>query len=570
MIPDMPREFDPKSQEGLMFEELSSLSDEYYVFHSVSIVTVSGSVIKESETDFVIFHPKKGIICLEAKAGQIDYLNGYWLYGSGKKMKNDGPYNQASSNKWKLKDYMIDHGLQYEFEHCKLLHAVWFPDVPMDFLKKMHLPPEADLSITLTSDSFGNIEAEIERIFSIEISAKVQTNLSEKDVKRILERVLAPSFSLISLHEVEIERTKNVFRRMLKEQVALLNYLEEQNNAIINGLAGTGKTVMAVEKARLHSEKDEKVLFLCYNSFLKEYLANTYGYARVDYYTIDGLACKLCETEKPNYSLLKDKLEEMYYDGSFPYQHVIIDEGQDFGRVIAEEEELIDLLKTNAIENEGRHGTFYLFYDKNQMIQSNRMPKYIQDADCKLTLYRNCRNTENIACTSLRLLGSDKVPKLYKDAVLGDLPEMVFCNGQEETISALNHEIDKYIDAGYTNVTVLTCKTEESSIISSSCEDSKYKYKRGYIKFTTCRKFKGLESDVIIMVDIDKKMFDNEQGPQLMYVGSSRARFKLTCIVNMSEEECRELMEQRDVKFNRNILKSFATAFNAKIPPKEE
>ena len=179
--------------------------------------------------------------------------------------------------------------------------------------------------------------------------------------------MLAPSFNLISLQEVELERTKNVFKRMLKEQVALLNYLEEQNNAIINGLAGTGKTIMAVEKARRHSEKNEDVLFLCYNFYLKEHLRETYPYPHVSYYTIDGVACKLCETRKPDYKLLQEKLEEMFCNGDFPYQHVIIDEGQDFGKYELDEEEIIELLKANAIDDENRNGTFYLFYDKNQM-----------------------------------------------------------------------------------------------------------------------------------------------------------------------------------------------------------
>ncbi len=570
MIPDIPREFDPKSQEGLMFEELNNLPENYYVFHSFSIVTVDGTVVKESETDFVIFHPKKGILCLEAKAGQIDYVDGYWKYGSGKKMQKDGPYNQASSNKWKLKDYMINHGLNYEFEHCKLMHAVWFPNVPLSKFQGKQLPSEADLKITLTADSFGKIEEDIEKIFSLEIPAKVETNLSDKDVKRILERVLAPSFSLISLQEVEIERTKNVFRRMLKEQIALLNYLEEQNNAIINGLAGTGKTVMAVEKARLHSEKGENVLFLCYNSFLKEHLKNTYPYPHVHYYTIDGLACKICNTKKPDYNLLKESLEEMFVENRFPYKNVIIDEGQDFGKIEIEEEELIELLKVNAIGNEERNGTFYLFYDKNQMIQSSKVPKYIEDADCKLTLYRNCRNTENIALTSLRLLGTNKSPKLYKDAVLGDIPEIGFALTTDTTVELLNSQIDKYINAGYTSITVLTCNTEESSIIADYCKDSKYNYKRGYIKFTTCRKFKGLESDVVIVVDIDKTTFDGSRGEQLMYVGTSRAKYKLSCIVNMSEDDCLALMEKKGIKYNRNILKSFVTAFNAKVLQKKD
>ena len=91
MIPDIPKEFNVKSREGSMFEELSRLSDEYYVFHSFEIVTLKGNVITESETDFVIFHPRKGLICLEAKAGQVKYEKGYWQYGSGVIMKHNGP-----------------------------------------------------------------------------------------------------------------------------------------------------------------------------------------------------------------------------------------------------------------------------------------------------------------------------------------------------------------------------------------------------------------------------------------------------------------------------------------------
>lgn len=259
----------------------------------------------------------------------------------------------------------------------------------------------------------------------------------------------------------------------------------------------------------------------------------------------------------------------MFSEGLFPYQHVIIDEGQDFGKEEIDEVEIIDLLRENIIDNEEGNGTFYLFYDKNQMVHSKNAPKYIEEADCKLTLYRNCRNTENIAFTSLRLLGSDKMPKLYPDAVRGDLPELGFCSTKEDMIALLNSEIDKYIDDGFHSITVLTCKTEESSIIADCCIDSKYNYKRGYVRFTTCRKFKGLESDVIIVIDIDKDTFSDE-GEQLMYVGTSRARFKLSCIVNMSEVECLKLMEDRKIKYNRNAFKSFATAFNTKLIHKRE
>ncbi|SHK37275.1 hypothetical protein [Hespellia stercorisuis] len=58
MIPDISKEFDQKSHEGIIFDELNQLHEDYYVFHSFEIVTFKGNQVLESETDFVIFHPK--------------------------------------------------------------------------------------------------------------------------------------------------------------------------------------------------------------------------------------------------------------------------------------------------------------------------------------------------------------------------------------------------------------------------------------------------------------------------------------------------------------------------------
>lgn len=564
MYPERPKEFSINSKEDLMFEALSKLPDTYYIFHSFKIVKVIDNKIYESETDFVIFNPQKGILCIEAKAGNVKYEEGKWMYGSDILMSHDGPYHQASNNKWKLSMLIKKYRLEYLLNKCKLLHAVWFPSIPKHKLEEVSLPPEADLRITLTSESIDNIEEDVSKIFDIQLPNNVKTELDTKETNLILNRILAPHFNLISIPEIKLNHKRQVFKKMLNEQICLLNYLEEQNNAIINGMAGTGKTVMALEKARRHSINNEKVLFLCYNYYLKEYLKSNFEYENVDFMTIDGLACKLTNNSKPDYELLNEVLIEMYDRGIFPYKHVIIDEGQDFGKYDIEEEEILDLLKANVIDNERIDGTFYLFYDKNQMIQSHKMPSFISEADCKLTLYKNCRNTINIARTSLRFLGNNKNPKMYDGALIGEQADMYYATDIEESIHTLNYVIDKLEEEKYENIQILTCKTEDTSIIKNECIDGKYSYRGKKYPFTTCRKYKGLEAESVILIDIDEELM-REEIEQLLYVGASRAKYKLNIIANLNEDKCGILLEKYGYKKDRKPYKSLATLFNSRF-----
>ena len=53
MIPASgPREFDPRSREGIIYNSLSLLSDDYYVIHSFDCVLVQDCQLNEHELDF--------------------------------------------------------------------------------------------------------------------------------------------------------------------------------------------------------------------------------------------------------------------------------------------------------------------------------------------------------------------------------------------------------------------------------------------------------------------------------------------------------------------------------------
>ena len=561
MIPNNTRMFSIGSLEDVMFKSLQKLPDEYYVFHSFKILSNHENTLNESETDFVIFNRNKGILCLEAKNGSVYYKNGNWYYGSGLKMKSDGPFNQASGNKWKLKSYIEEKTLYTNdiMSKCKLLHAVWFPAINKYSFNSLNLPPEADKSIILTKEDLDNPTKKIDEIFNIELANQVKTSLTEKDEKWIIDNILCPTFNIVPSMTLLYDLKKESFNQLFEEQKNILNYLEDQRSAVINGVAGAGKTMLAVEKARRHGTQGQKVLFLCYNNNLKEYLNATFNYENVSFYTIDGFACKICKTMEADYSLLKSKLEDLFYNNLFEYDHIVIDEGQDFGQENIEEEQIIDLLEFIVLNKGNDYGTFYLFYDKLQFVQGKTIPKYIAEADCKFTLYKNCRNTENIAKTSMVPLKTK--PKIFEGCIKGDSPRIYFSN-EKEIIDKLNNIINSYLSKGLKDIVILTSKSETQSVLKDEIENNIYSYNNKNIKFYSCRKFKGLEADVIILIDVDRDTFIVEKN--IFYVGSSRARLFLDIITTINEFDCVEVLNEIDPKCEyRRTRKGFVNALNS-------
>ena len=134
--------------------------------------------------------------------------------------------------------------------------------------------------------------------------------------------------------------------------------------------------------------------------------------------TISQLAKEKTGNFKDYEGLLEWLLECVDDPDDFAYQHVIVDEGQDFGLIDGQGEandveancSIIDTLQEISLE---KNGTFYLFYDKYQMIQGGgkaryKIPDCIENSDCRLTLHYNCRNTKEIAKTSVTPLKDNK------------------------------------------------------------------------------------------------------------------------------------------------------------------
>ncbi|MGG6840862.1 UNVERIFIED_CONTAM: NERD domain-containing protein [Mammaliicoccus sciuri] len=532
-------EFNGSYGEHTLYEKFSELSDDYIIFHSVKWQNKQKHRVENGEADFVIFNKKKGLLCLEVKHGGIKGENGRIIQTNRKTSKENyiDPMNQANNSKYKLIDIINQIARK---NNCKIFvePMVWFTgisnrDIKGDF-------PELEYRInnnTFFSNHLTDIELVLNQCF--DYYNMNETNINKNAIDQIVLNI-APEFSAFASMSNLINNNEYYFNRMTLEQSYLLDYLSEQDVAVIQGGAGTGKTMLAVEKAKRLTENDgEKVLFLCFNSLLVQFLNNRYKneLPNVTFTNLYSLAARaLRKTDITDNDIIEFLENIDLYSDIWKFDSIIIDEAQDFN------DTFILMLKDIAIIKEV---SFYIFYDKNQLVQQRDNLTWLKDMECRLVLNLNCRNTMKIAETSSNPIGIDKVK--MKIPIEGDYPLYHNTNNKEDLINWLEQRIRFYTENGVTKsqITILTSKTLETSVLAGVKKIGNYSLSQEIetknILFTTARKFKGLESDVILFIDIDGEQFKNDEQKRVFYVGASRAKTQLELITALNEEEQKDM-----------------------------
>lgn len=533
MIPQTMEEDNNSFGERQVFEALQKLPDEYTVFHSVRWNDRNDkNTMVYGESDFTVFHPQKGLIVIEVKSGGIECINNTWTYirtdnGERHSMKN--PLKQADRSKYRfidlLEDVLADSQYTGHPQYCMVESAVWFPSVSRRDVIGV-LPMEFHPEIVLLENALESPQKYIDGIYDF-YEGRKHTRLDHTPEETILD-AFSPLYRVMpSLRSKRLEQ-EEVFVRLTREQNSLLDYLEEQRVASIQGAAGTGKTWLAIEKARRLAGSG-RVLFLCFNQFLRVFLQdlkndNPQKYENIDFYNLPQLVCQKMKVPLVEHDDIIRFLEN--YDAyDWEYTHILIDEGQDF------DDEQIEKLYEIALLQDG---AFYVFFDKNQFVQGREFPNWLRNSECRLVLNLNCRNTFSIADTSGKPISVE--PKVKNKGVKGDMPRFYVCENKKDGLKKLSMLIDQYRNNGYAyrQICILTVKTEASSLLSGVERIGNHSIRttRGNsnVLFTTARKFKGLEADAIIIIDVDIDTFANEESKRLFYVGASRAKHQLDIV----------------------------------------
>lgn len=536
LIPTKNSEFNNTRGEQRLYEAFKVLSDDVVIFHSLKWIQNRPN-LRFGESDFVLLHRRYGMLCIEVKDGNIrsdgnmgiEQLN--HRQNSWHKIR---PMNQATDSQWYYKK-LFQKKLGNRSKKLRIYSMVWFATFERRELDG-DLPLEYSIGgNTFFSEDIDDIEQTISNAFQF---YNQQENEIEGKLFEEIKGILMPEFSIIPSISSTIRRNNREFNRMTMQQNLVLDYLEEQEVAAIQGGAGTGKTMLALEKARRLS-KSGPTVFLCYNKLLIDFLRRKYqgDMPNVEFTSVLKLAAKTLGTEKIS------KEDRLYFlthldrhRKIWKYKNVIIDEGQDFL-----EEEIL-LLKKYV---ESTNGAFYVFYDKHQMVQNWCDCSWPNELDCKLILSKNLRNTNNIGKTAISLLSKPKI-KLQEEPA-GEVPIYKNFESSSQLLQWLSERIGEYLEQGIdkNQIVILTLKTESKSVLNGLKEIGQFEIVTEFddqnILFSTSRKFKGLEADVIFLVDLDEKIVEDEVQRQVFYVAASRARSYLEMASVLSEADAKKM-----------------------------
>lgn len=299
-------------------------------------------------------------------------------------------------------------------------------------------------------------------------------------------------------------------------------------------MAGTGKSVLAVEKAKQVSKNRGDTLIICFNTYLKMHfkehlsqftndievmnLGDLYVYHYKKRYDNFDIACQV--------ELLKSIINNLE---NFSFENIFIDEAQDFYC------EILDLLHTIT---EKKNGKFYAFYDINQKQIENNSEEWLLEFEApRCNLIYNCRNTIQINESISKLNERAHAKPNYK--VHGTSPLLYIKKNQDDMVKRLSERMAYYHDEGvnYSDMVILSLGASYNLNVHRFekmpvCTEDK----EGHALLTTVRKYKGLESDIVFIIDIPDNVFESKLERNLFYIGLSRARHVSESFIVLGEE----------------------------------
>ncbi len=519
----------------------------YLVMHSLPWVSAARDDVdapaREGEADFLVLHRKYGLLIIEVKGGEITLKGRTWyrhLRVGLKEIKD--PVRQARRSLWALKNRITLICGKAVADQTHISVAIAFPHCVF----KDHPPADLPAAAILTMDDLDAIGPAITRAYVAGGGGHRELSATEFDAVR---RALAPEFRVYEPLKVGVDASGEALARLTRQQLQVLRGFDGNARAIIEGVAGSGKTLLAIQRARSLVAKQKTVLFTCFNSELakwaREEMANDLveNGGRITVQNFHRLASDLCREAEVEFTVNKqdparwwdeiapDLLAEAaleLYGGVAPFDAMVVDEAQDFSPSWWDAlEYLCD-----------RDGTVWAFLDKAQSLRREPVEPPLEGA-FRFALDVNCRNTRRIVACANTATNVSSEP--FELAPLGRAPRLITPQSPAAISGLVQQEVRSLISEHRLNPSQIAIigpagrtrgpLANVSAIDGVPLIDDATLWRRGNgVLYSTARSFKGLEADVVILCDFSGlgSLFTVSD----LYVALTRARSHLIIVAH--------------------------------------
>lgn len=564
MLPPFVPENTSSQAERKIFKLLSddlSTSD-WTVLHSLAL-SQDKSKRPYGEIDFVILLPGFGVVCLEVKGGGIRTNEGIWFTtgadGVEKQLKRS-PFVQARESMFmlrkRLEEYEGKQSLPFQTCYIVVFSDCLCPPINAEFTRS-EVIDASDLRVGIGNAITRCVKQRTLPGFSA--PPKVELNR--------VRALLRPDFDRGILFTTVLRDAEERIARFTDEQLSRLEELEENQRCLFDGPAGTGKTALALHFARRLAAEGKSTLLLCFNRMLGKWMTahteDTEFLKAGSFWSVMSQLVYRSEFRKEFeekskglddrqvFELLGEYTRLALLEFSLKFDVIVVDEAQDLAR-----EPFISLLD-DLLEKGLAQGSWAMFGDfSQQVLFGDEGGIDCIRAVCSNFTYsklrRNCRNTKQIAATALDF--AELPATLYKGELLeGPEVDVRYYKSMADQVQEVERIVEKLFKNGVlaSDLIILSPNKLQNSCLAdvmalAGCHivditNADDPLKSGqFIRFSTVAAYKGLESSVAIIIDVQQVAQENPDA--LLYVALTRPR---SCLIVLCHERSRDVINKR-------------------------
>ena len=519
----------------------------------------------DGEADLVIVHPEHGLMVIEVKSGEPSRdARNRWFIGGHPLTRS--PFEQAEDAKHDLVGAIGELLGVTGDDRPRAGHAVAFPDADLASLPAGHalLGPDATPAIILDAAALADVESTrkaLERAWDWWTGDGTRGRPLTPSQQERIHEYLAPTVALHRLVRRDVEDGRDRLMEASRAQMIVLNQNRSKRRLEIVGPAGSGKSLVAVERARRLARDGFRTLFVCFNQPLATAVGREIDEdgeppdRRPVVTTFHGL-CERLGTQAGTLPPKPAHLPQDWWDVTLPgaldaaidalpderFHAVVIDEGQDFEPAWLTS---LEFLLHNPVD-----GILWVFHDPGQALyRDDRVADLGLD---RLDLFEDYRSPAPVAELAARFYHGPTEP--YAMTLAGHRPVIVEAEPGHDTVEAVRKQLHRLLEEEEIrawHVAVLSGTSAPKSEVwkkrrfgnvdlwNGAIDDDGASLglpaeeipdappDAGIVLFETIRRFKGLERPVIILCELP------EEGPrldQLLYTAFTRATAHLVVI----------------------------------------